>query len=203
MELCFSTKRGVETWKTLCSSNFFSLFSLFLHKAQGHTLTPSYTLSTRSPSSSSQASSFQRELVAKLLPPMIVATNSVTSSLISVLPFRSYLAEPPSFQATQKHSIAYSLLDFCQPDEYLRLACTSLGWQDLCNLKVHMSFVHQAARPWRSLTTSGTGEARGRGTGKGRARGKGRGRGRARLRARGDGGARYCTARASSTPEPA
>ena len=84
-------------------------------------------------------------------------TTSVTSSLFTVLPFRSYLAQPPSFEASQKQTIAFYLLDFCSPDEYLRLACTSLGWQDLCNLKVHMSFVHQAARPWRSLTTSGTG----------------------------------------------
>jgi 8-oxo-dGTP pyrophosphatase MutT (NUDIX family) len=86
---------------------------------------------------------------------MTSLTHSSTSFL-TIPPFNEWTI---SFE--KKASLSFLILSYLTKDtDFPSIACTSAGWKDLCNLRAHMSFVHQAARPWRSVTASSTGNSK-------------------------------------------
>ena len=78
------------------------------------------------------------------------------TSFLTIPPFNKWVDNLKLINPhVSKISICFFLLSYLSDDDdWLRLACTSSGWKDLCTLRAHMSFVHQAARPWRSIVPS-------------------------------------------------
>ena len=74
-------------------------------------------------------------------------------SLLQVPKFSAYYKlQLINSKMKQETSVIFYILGFlAKENEWQRLICTSSGLRDLVVLRAHFSFVHDAARPWRTI----------------------------------------------------